>query len=89
MNQMSSISCTLEQSGPRGQAWRHVDAELFREANHLAHVGRSYEALLLAQDVYIAKHGQMHEVDFRVVTREVTVTFLGAFDAEKVALLRI
>lgn len=87
MKQMTSTSCTLEQSGPRGIAWRPVDGEMFREAIHLAHAGRSYEALLSAQDVYITKHGQMHEVDFRVVTKEVTVTFLGAFGADKVSSL--
>lgn len=87
MRQMSSTSCTLEQSGPRGLAWHPVDVESFREACHLAHAGRSYEALLLAQDLYIDKHGDMHEVDFRVVTKEVTVTFIGAFGPEKVASL--
>lgn len=87
MREMRTTSCTLEQSGPRDMAWRPVDAELFKEASHLAHAGRSYEALLLAQDVYIAKHGDMHGVDFRVVTKDVTVTFLGAFGPDKVTSL--
>jgi hypothetical protein len=84
---MSSISCTLEQSGPRGLAWHPASREMMGEACRLAEAGRSYEALLLAQDLYIGKHGDMHGVDFRVVTKEVTVSFLGSFGEDKVQSL--
>jgi hypothetical protein len=87
VRQMTCTNCTLEQSGPRGLAWHPIDGELFREAVHIARAGRSYEALLLAQDTYIAKYGDMHGVDFRVVTKEVTVSFLGAFGEDKAAAL--
>jgi hypothetical protein len=84
---MSSSTCTLEQSGPRGMAWHPVSRDELQDACRLAEAGRSYEALLLAQDLYIAKHGDMHGVEFRVVTKEVTVSFLGAFGEDKVATL--
>lgn len=89
MREMKSSSCTLEQSGPRGLAWHPAAREVLGEACQLAEAGRSYEALLLAQDLYVAKHGDMHGVDFRVVTKEVTVSFLGAFSAEMAASLNL
>ena len=86
MQQLTNISQSLEIRGPRDQPWRPLATEMFQEANRLTESGRTYEALLCAQDLYVSKHGDMHGVDFRVVTREVTVSILGAFDLKSLAL---
>jgi hypothetical protein len=86
MQQLTNTSQTLEMNGPRGLVWRPVPPEIFQEARELTAAGRTYEALLCAQDAYIATHGDMHGVGFRVVTREVTVTVLGALDLDSRAL---
>jgi hypothetical protein len=83
MQQMKTTSQTLEMSGPRGQIWRPAIGDVFINANTLVAAGRTYEGLLAAQDAYVATHGDMHGVDFRVVTKELTVTFLGAFTPDK------
>jgi len=83
VQELKSTSKTLEIHGPRGQIWRPASGDIFDQARQLTEVGRTYEALLTAQDAYIAKHGDMHEVDFRVVTREVTITVIGAMTPER------
>jgi hypothetical protein len=78
MQHLTTTTRSLEIRGPRRQPWRPVSHDRFQEARHLAEAGRSYEALLAAQDVYIRElGGNLHSVEFRVVTREVTVTVLG------------
>jgi hypothetical protein len=79
VKQMKTTSQTLEMSGPRGQIWRPAQGDIFTFALSLVAAGRTYEGLMAAQDAYVSAKGDMHGVDFRVVTKEVTVTFLGAF----------
>lgn len=87
MQQLTSTSQTLEMNGPRGQVWRPALPEMFQAARELAAAGRTYEALLCAQDAYVSANGNMHGVEFRVVTREVTITVLGTVDLNSLAQL--
>ncbi len=77
MQHLTTTTRTLEINGPRGQVWRPAQHDRYAEARALTEAGRSYEALLTAQDAYIAQYGNMHGVEFRVVTHEVTVSVLG------------
>lgn len=87
MQQLTNTSQTLEMNGPRGQVWRPALHDMFQAARELTAAGRTYEALLCAQDVYISANGNMHGVEFRVVTREVTITVLGTVDLNSLAQL--
>lgn len=87
MQQLTNTSATLEMNGPRGQVWRPAVHDIFQGARELTAAGRTYEALLCAQDAYVSAHGDMHGVEFRVVTREVTITVLGAVDLNSPAQL--
>lgn len=73
---------TLEMSGPRNLAWRSADRDKLGAACKLAEEGRLHEALNRAADDYIERHGNMHEVSFRVVTNERRVAFFGQVSEE-------
>lgn len=68
---------TLEIRGPRNIAWRpaaSVHSELLGEAIALAFHGRASEAIQKAEDLWIAKHGDMHGIGFRVRTTQTILT---------------
>ena len=83
MVEISHTSHVLEIAGPRGQIWRpalQTSADLFREPQRLVMAGRFYEALEAAQDAYIAAHGDMHGVAFRVRSNTETLVGMGSPD---------
>lgn len=85
MVEIHHTSHVLEIAGPRGQIWRpalQTSGDLFREPQRLAMAGRLHEALEAAQDAYIAAHGDMHGVAFRV--RSTTETLVGLGAAEQI-----
>lgn len=84
MVEISHTSHVLEIAGPRGQIWRPAlqtsSGDLFREPQRLVMAGRFVEGLEAAQDAYIAAHGDMHGVAFRVRSNTETLVGLGAAD---------
>lgn len=69
----------LEIHGPRGQIWRSANGvhyDLLKEAIDLAAHERKSEAITKAQDLWIAKNGDMHGVSFRVRS---TIEIVSAF----------
>lgn len=59
----------LEIAGPNVNGWRAVLAEhesCLQEAKRLAEHGEVSRALMTAQDAWVATHGHMRDVDFRV-----------------------
>lgn len=76
MFSLAKTEHTLEIAGPRKQGWRPAGSahgELLREAVTLASLGRIAEAIERAEDLWIAQHGHMHGVSFRV--RQTCETF--------------
>ena len=81
MIQITRTTHVLEIAGPRGQIWRpalSVVGDLFRDAQGLAEQGNMASALRTAEDAYIAAHGDMHGVAFRVRSIAETLTGLGS-----------
>lgn len=67
----------LEIRGPRNIAWRPASStynDELREAIVLAHHGRASEAIEKAEDLWIARNGDMHDVRFRVCTKQTILT---------------
>ena len=69
----------------RGQIWHAAEAGMYREAFVLAHHGRISEAIELAETTRIKEYGDMHNTDFRVVTKTRTVTANGAMTEFRMA----
>lgn len=79
---MSLLSATstdhaLEIREPAG-VWRPALDELYGRARSLAYRGRHEEALTAAEEALVAARGNMHGVEFRVVTNTRTATWHGA-----------
>ena len=62
--------------------WRPAEAGMYREAYLLAHHGHLSEAIELAEKTRIAEYGDMHNVDFRCVTKQRTVTLRAGVPSE-------
>lgn len=83
MRQTSETSHVLEIYGPRNQAFRPVSTDIYpelKQAQCLAWDGLIMGAICAAQEAYIAKHGEMHGIRFRVTTKVVTHSFLGPWE---------
>lgn len=62
---------------PRESTWRTVIAGMHMEDLELTASGLIQQALRKARDTHIEHYGNMHGVEFRVVTTTRTVTVLG------------
>lgn len=67
-------SSTLEIAGPRRITWRPASDPMFEQARRELEIGTE-RAIRAAEDAYIARHGDMHGVAFRV--RSVIETLSG------------
>lgn len=75
MHTITHEESVLEQYGPRDISWRRASDTCLSEAQQLVYFGRHKEALNIAQDAWIAAHGEMHGIRFRV--RSVTTAIHG------------
>lgn len=67
--------------GPRRQVWRGTGLyDELAEARRLADRGRIEEAIKEATNAWIRANEHAHDVDFRVVTKTTTVSFIGAWE---------
>jgi len=81
MRQIVTTTHTLEIAGPRGQIWRPVSDKNFAAAARLAEQQSFTGAIQLAEDAYIAAHGDMHGVAFRVRSVSETLTGIGSIES--------
>ena len=79
MNKISHINHALEIHGPRGQIWRRTFDQLYHSSHQLLEAGRIQEALRAAEDAHIGRFGHIHDVQFRVVSNEETISFFGSY----------
>ena len=63
-----------EQRNDEWIAWRKPTAEFLQNAERLAYYGRLTEAIEEAERQWIENYGKMFGVEFRCITRIVTVT---------------
>ena len=73
----SKTEHTLEIFGPRGIAWRpaaSTHGDLLKEPIALAYLGRIPEAISRSEDLWIERHGNMHNIGFRVRSTVETIS---------------
>ncbi len=63
-------------------SWHSVNAEIHQGSRVLTFLGRAFEALRLAESELIENYGHCHDFEFRVVTRETSVTTLSNPDGK-------
>ena len=80
MRQVVITDHQLEMAGPRNIAYRPTIDEFLRPAARLAYQGNIAAALEAAEDAYVAKHGNMRGISFRVRTTTEILSGNGTHD---------
>ncbi len=82
LNQSTDSHTVLEMrrkiSADEWHVWAPPQAGMFKPAMLLASHGRICEALVAAEDIQIENYGDMHDVEFRCVTKSTTVSMTQA-----------
>lgn len=81
MRQIVTITHTLEIAGPRGQIWRPATDKHFAGAIQMSQQDNPVGALEAAQEAYVAAHGNMHGVSFRIRTVKEVLSGLGSAES--------
>ena len=62
-----------------GEVWQRASAGMYRYAIERCELGNIHESLMSAEEAHVENYGSMGVVEFRVVSKSVTVYRTGSF----------